>query len=445
MHSFLIGKINLWLCIPLPFGRMGEKEKIPFHQVAFTDNGHYSDRNKPIDPTKTELKLKDRQITHILPAIGRLTAVTSLDLSFNRLRELPNAIGKLANLKEFWAVVNSIEDLPASFGNLTKLTDVKLSTNNLKRVPSALKQLPVLEYLTLDHNPLEEDIVFPENWKSLKVLSFEGCRQKTVSSTINHLQGLQILLMGRNYWDQLPPLEGFPELKVLVTNNMKLPFVTMPESVKNLGSIVVWDCRNSGVCRLPDWLGNLKFLMHFELGKNKITELPPSIAELKSLVLLDLNGNRLTRIPKALALLPQLQDLSLNDNPITSLPVALFEHRPRLRLVANCGVDKALAKRPPVISRHTASLAILAAQKVASQKLHLTLADLPQQCLELLWSAKECSTLHCKGIFIKGGGAEWNRPVRFWRSNVLYDSTEVLVDTHTCDVYCTNESPQNRG
>lgn len=80
--------------------------------------------------------------------------VIGLNLSFNKLTELPAEIGKLVKLE--WLVVenNQLTALPAEIGKLERLKILDLENNQLTKLPEEIGKLVKLETLWLIGNPL---------------------------------------------------------------------------------------------------------------------------------------------------------------------------------------------------------------------------------------------------------------------------------------------------
>ena len=396
-------------------------------------------------------------ITRLLPAFGKLTSLTTIQMSGSSLVKIPSFFGNLTNLEEVTLTDNRIQDLPASFANLTKIKCLHLHSNCLNKIPDAVFELTSLTHLDIDNNPLQKDIVFPLTWTGMKWLSIAGCNQYSISPTINNLVNLTTLNMGHNYWQTLPSLEGLWNIKDLCFNHMKVQLRELPESIKHLKFLEFLECHSSGLCKLPDWLPNLSCLLELELSDNHLKEIPDNIGNMQSLSILELSNNQLRKIPKSLANIFTLEGVVFTGNPIDSFPIALYEQDPTLNLIADDpkeekdkdlpaletgkqgveAVTQQIATRPP-------NLEVQVARMLVKQKVKPTQADLSLSCLELINSAKECSTFGCNGIFIRGGGVEESTIVEFAKHIDDTWNRRVRVDKHTCDFLCTDESPQNR-
>jgi Leucine-rich repeat (LRR) protein len=70
--------------------------------------------------------------------IGRLNAMTTLDLSVNRISELPAAIGGCVSMVTLRASENRLTELPAGIGNMPGLRSLMLKQNALSYVHPAI-------------------------------------------------------------------------------------------------------------------------------------------------------------------------------------------------------------------------------------------------------------------------------------------------------------------
>jgi Leucine-rich repeat (LRR) protein len=116
-------------------------------------------------------------ITTIPDSIGKLTNLLVLDLSINELTELPNSILKLTKLLNLNLNENNIEDvrliselrwiegldissnriseIPEEFKQLTNLNWLYLKGNDFSNVPEVLYKMTNLSYLSLDIDMIE--------------------------------------------------------------------------------------------------------------------------------------------------------------------------------------------------------------------------------------------------------------------------------------------------
>ncbi|MCF8463548.1 MAG: leucine-rich repeat domain-containing protein [Flavobacteriales bacterium] len=98
------------------------------------------------------LKLKNR-LREVPPEV--FTAFPNLqwlDLSKNRLVDIPSNIGLLKNLKKLILYKNKIESLPPQIGELENLQELIINQNELVTLPEEIGNLKKLRYLDMWSN-----------------------------------------------------------------------------------------------------------------------------------------------------------------------------------------------------------------------------------------------------------------------------------------------------
>ncbi|MBW1650710.1 MAG: leucine-rich repeat domain-containing protein, partial [Deltaproteobacteria bacterium] len=103
----------------------------------------------------TILYLSGNKLTDLPETLTKLTNLTILYLSFNKLTELPEAITKLTNLTNLYLSGNQLTDLPETLTKLTNLTNLGLSFNKITKLPEAITKLTNLTDLDLSGNPIK--------------------------------------------------------------------------------------------------------------------------------------------------------------------------------------------------------------------------------------------------------------------------------------------------
>uniref|UniRef100_A0AC34G629 Leucine-rich repeat-containing protein 57 n=1 Tax=Panagrolaimus sp. ES5 TaxID=591445 RepID=A0AC34G629_9BILA len=94
------------------------------------------------------LKLIPKELAEVAPLLR------SLDLSQNRITQLPQFFGTFEILKQLHLNANGLKSLPEELGNLKKLEILILSNNNLTEIPEALVGCINLTTLKVDGNHL---------------------------------------------------------------------------------------------------------------------------------------------------------------------------------------------------------------------------------------------------------------------------------------------------
>lgn len=358
------------------------------------------------------LEVHASHIARITPRIGELTQLTILSIELGSISRLPHAIGNLTQLVHVSFEGNCLTGLPESFANLTELQVVNLSHNMLRGIPEPLKRCRRLKSLDLSNNFLMGDITFPHEWESISNLNLLNCRLLKVPVSISRLTQLESLDLCHNKLVTLPPMGP---LRNLISLHIQFnQFRQVPLSVRkltNLRNLLVSGCE---ISKLPEWLGELTNLNVLMANANRISELPKGMGQLKNLHFLQIQDNILKEIPKYVAMLPRLITISLD--PLKYFPPSISYNKPAMTLnlsrhsdygncVTPCSIclDPMEKEMPSV--RGSQSLMLLAARRLPKYS-NLSLAAVPEPCLELAKSARPCSTPRCSGVFVKGGGRE---------------------------------------
>ncbi|BBM84484.1 leucine-rich repeat domain-containing protein [Candidatus Uabimicrobium amorphum] len=188
----------------------------------------------------TTLDLSYSKLSELPKEIGQLTNLTTLDLSYTQLRELPKEIGQLANLSTLSLTDTQLSELPKEIGQLTNLTTLDLSYNKLSELPKEIGQLTNLITLNLPYNKLSE----------------------------------------------------------------------LPKEVGQLTNLITLNLSYNQLSGLPKEIGRLTNLTSLHLSYNKLSGLPKEIGQLTNLTTLSLSSNKLSKLPKEIG---QLISLSRND------------------------------------------------------------------------------------------------------------------------------------
>lgn len=98
------------------------------------------------------LKLKARLKEVPLEVFSEFPNLQWLDLSRNRLREIPPQLGMLKKLKKLILNKNKIEALPAEIGELEDLRILVISQNELETLPPEIGKLKKLRYIDMWSN-----------------------------------------------------------------------------------------------------------------------------------------------------------------------------------------------------------------------------------------------------------------------------------------------------
>jgi len=120
-----------------------------------------------------KLNLGNNLIDALPRHFGRaMPRLTSLVLTGNGLRALPDSVGQMSKLRSLECAGNKLAKLPASLTELSELTVLDVSGNNLTALPDNIGQLGKLEHLRASGNRLStvqhQNLTFTSNVVSSK-------------------------------------------------------------------------------------------------------------------------------------------------------------------------------------------------------------------------------------------------------------------------------------
>ncbi|MBI5715702.1 MAG: leucine-rich repeat domain-containing protein [Chloroflexi bacterium] len=274
------------------------------------------------------LNLSYNQLTTLPEWLGQLTQLRSLDISYNRLTALPRSIGKLTQLKSLDLSGNQLTTLPEALGQLTQLQSLRLSNNNLTPLPESLGQLTQLQSLDLSSNQLTALLESLGQLTQLQSLDLSSNQLTTLPESLGQLTQLQSLNLSINQLTALPEWLGqLTQLQLLELNYNQL--TALPESLGNLTKLNDLRLYKNFLTTLPGTIGQLPNLKILWLGSmdsgNPLSHIPLCIQKIRTLEILGVEGCNLKSLPDWINQLTGIQALALKYNQIDDLPLSLSQ------------------------------------------------------------------------------------------------------------------------
>ncbi|CAF2133177.1 plant intracellular Ras-group-related LRR protein 4 [Brassica rapa] len=238
------------------------------------------------------------QVEWLPDSIGKLSSLTSLDLSENHIVVLPNTIGKLSSLTKLNLHSNRITHLPESIGELLNLVYLNLSSNQLSSLPSSFSKLSQLEELDLSCNNLP---ILPES--------------------IGSLANLKKLDVETNEIEEFPySIGGCSSLKEVRADYNKLK--ALPEAIGKITTLEILSVRYNNIRQLPTTMSSLASLKEVDVSFNELESVPESLCFATTLVKLNVGNNfaDMVSLPRSIGNLELLEELDISNNQIRVLP-----------------------------------------------------------------------------------------------------------------------------
>ncbi|CBI33907.3 unnamed protein product, partial [Vitis vinifera] len=246
----------------------------------------------------TELNLSENRIMALPSTMSGLRALTKLDVHSNQLINLPDSIGELVNLADLDLHANRLRSLPASFGNLVNLINLNLSSNQFTHLPDNIGSLTSLKRLNVDTNELEEVPYTIGSCTSLLELRLDFNQLRALPEAVGKLECLEILTLHYNR------IKG------------------LPTTIGNLSNLRELDVSFNELESVPENLCFAVKLKKLNVGKNfaDLRALPRSIGNLEMLEELDISDCQIRMLPDSFRFLSKLRVLRADETPLEVPP-----------------------------------------------------------------------------------------------------------------------------
>jgi internalin A len=235
----------------------------------------------------------------VLRQIKKASRSKELDLSWQRLTEIPREVFQLQNLIWLDFSHNQIVKIPDAIAQLQNLTSLHLSSNKIVKIPDVIAQLQNLTQLHLSDNKIVEIPDAIAQLQNLTLLSFYNNKIVEIPDSIAQLQNLTSLYLHNNQ------------------------IVKIPDAISQLKNLTSLYLHNNQIVKIPDAISQLKNLTELDLSRNQIVKIPDVIAQLQNLKWLDLSHNLIIRILKPIEYLVTIDHFGFSDNPLVIPPEIL--------------------------------------------------------------------------------------------------------------------------
>ncbi|KAJ5068236.1 leucine rich repeats and iq motif containing 4 [Anaeramoeba ignava] len=229
---------------------------------------------------------------------------------------------RLQNLKWIAATFCGIEKInPEFFHQVSQLLELDLSSNKLENIPKEIGNLKYLQTLNISHNKLNK---IPDSITELKDLQVFNCSSnqiKSIGSKIikNISSKITRIDFSYNLLTRLHKFRLLKELKYLdISHNKMIKFL---QGLKRISSLIFLDLSFNQIESIPYSIKYFKRLQILNLSNNKISQISDSLCQLSNLETLILSSNLLTEIPVTLPLISTLKSIVLVDNPMRFPPI----------------------------------------------------------------------------------------------------------------------------
>lgn len=134
------------------------------------------------------LDLSGQKLKEIPDEIYQFKNLNALDLSGNKLKEIPERLGEFTHMQELRLSRNKLVQLPPGFCGMVHLKRLDVSRNALIGLPSCIGAFTEMVSMDLWDNDLAD---FPEEMSNMEALRFVDLRAiQFEEPEMEHIQGL---------------------------------------------------------------------------------------------------------------------------------------------------------------------------------------------------------------------------------------------------------------
>lgn len=192
-----------------------------------------------------ELDFYDNRINHISSLVNGLTKLKSLDLSFNKIKNIKN-IDALVDLEQLYFVQNKIKEIK-NLETLSKLENLELGGNRIEEISETMLALPSLTQLWLGKNKIAK-FQNLDNLCNLRILSIQ-LNRLTKLEGLDKLVNLEELYVSHNGIEKIENLENNTKLTVL---DVTLNRISKLENLTHLTKLTDFWCSYNKVATFQE-------------------------------------------------------------------------------------------------------------------------------------------------------------------------------------------------
>eukprot|EP01125_Pyxidicula_operculata_P017972 TRINITY_DN635_c0_g1_i2.p1 TRINITY_DN635_c0_g1~~TRINITY_DN635_c0_g1_i2.p1 ORF type:complete len:2152 (-),score=235.56 TRINITY_DN635_c0_g1_i2:798-7253(-) len=321
-----------------PFYKPNNRILIPnrqFYSVLFME---YILRHQEVHTTKLD-KIRKKNFDKInnlhfpsrlawipvLPSSSKIQTISFQEGIISRIN--PDFLIKFQNLVKLDISQQRIRQIPPNFSLMSSLKYLNLSNNLIESEPVPYLSLPSLEKLYLDYNKLSK-VGFIACFTKLETLSLKKNQITFLSQEFSSLVNLQSLCISENPLVRVDPtvFKVLTKITSLSLNNTQLQYVPQcfsqfSQTLKN------FQVKSTFVWYLPKEFFSCKFITTLNLSDAKFSNISPDVGKLEGLLRLVIDNNNISTLPSELTNCHYLECLSASNNKLSEIPLWIHKFR----------------------------------------------------------------------------------------------------------------------
>ena len=286
----------------------------------------------------TDINLSGNKLHELPPEIGLLKDLKNLNLAHNIISTLPESISGLDSLELIDLSNNNFGNMVSTFNQLAELKTLLLNNNMFKLIPPVILKLKKLETLDLSFNALQHVAIIPD-FLGQDAIWHPGNDPRTGSKVfVNVLTKERVVNIeeysGRGiekatdlHTYQTKGTLGYLRRKVWMSvchvnewDPVEDPATGWIYYVNNISGETQWEMPAE-----VDTFDECLSLKYLALNNNMLKGLSNSMTRCSKLVKIDCSNNRMHDLPETLGALHDLQEIVGQNNELKLLPTSIVE------------------------------------------------------------------------------------------------------------------------
>lgn len=282
------------------------------------------------------INLAQNKISSLPECIGSLHSVRYINLSKNKIKSVPLQCKTWSNIEELIITRNLLASFPndkITCGWKHSMKHFDVSFNKLREIPDSVQHLAKMNKLVCAHNDISSVSEKISKLIELNELNLSHNLLADLPISIFHCKRLKKLVLDSNRLQRLP--SGVCQLFSLTYLSLRSNQIEQLGGIGSLLSLQYLDVSWNRIEDLDHELYRRHDMTHLFLSNNMISFLSTDIVNFTKLKTLDLSFNMIREIPPELKQLEYIRALLLSNNQAKSLPFDLTHFRSLLRLDAS--------------------------------------------------------------------------------------------------------------
>ena len=326
-HNMNIDGVNWWLNVDLTKIDVSNNN---LNEKCFDDGIH----DFRYIPYVKILSMASNKFNIIPKSVFYLQELIFFDISNNMITNIDeNLFANLFRLIKLNLSNNKLQNIPISIQNMVNLQELYLEKNELQNIPYELINLKYLKKLNIGWNKIHW--IQPNLFNNLLSLVELYCNNNLISNiqysnnyaVFDSIQNLKTFDLSYNQLNVFLFLNPNPNLETINISNNKLEFISGISLCQKIYQI---DCSNNNLKQFPNEFLQINNLSSLNIKGNELNTLPSLISLMDNLIELNIEGNPLKHIPYNLkyANLSQIKEYffsRISNEDLINIPINLKE------------------------------------------------------------------------------------------------------------------------